>query len=65
MKKKYISPALLMMNVAIKETLLVGSLEKFEDKVSGVNGGWTKDSGDWDIWGNGSGSDDDYDDYDY
>ena len=45
------------------ETMIAFS--KFEDKVSGDSGGWTKDSGDWDIWGNGSDSGDDYDDYDY
>ena len=61
-KKTYMTPAVHIVEVH-SETMIAFS--KFEDTVSGDSGGWTKDSGDWDIWGNGSDNDDDYDDYDY
>lgn len=52
MKKKYITPALLVQYVAIKETLLSGSLIISEDEAQGTDGGWTKEEGsDWsNIW---------------
>lgn len=52
MKKTYIAPALFIQSVAVREELLVGSLPKSGDTVTGGNGGWTKSNGDWsDIWG--------------
>ena len=63
MKKKiYIAPLTTEFTVNIVTPLLSGSLIISENEVSS---GFTKDSGDWDIWGNGSDSGDDYDDYDY
>ena len=53
MKKTYITPALLVQYVAIKETLLSGSLIIDGDKTAtDDNGGWTKEErSDWsNIW---------------
>ncbi len=55
-KKTYMTPAIHIVEVH-SETMIAFS--KFEEG-GGVQ--LTKDSGDWDIWGNGS--DDDYDEYD-
>ena len=47
MKKTYIAPALKLEIATIESALLVDSLKINEETVTG---GWTKESGDWDIW---------------
>lgn len=57
-KKTYITPEVILFKV---ESERICALSDLND--SGSDGiQLTKDSGDWDIWGNGSGSDEDYDD---
>lgn len=62
MKKKiYIAPCTNVVNIST-ERLVALSLEKGEGNFNPENMTFTKDSGDWDIWGNGSSDDYEYDD---
>ncbi len=66
MKKQYISPVTSVMLLHSNEHLLIASAHSSGDVTDILFGGDTdggmysdtKDSGDWDIWGNGS--DDEY-----
>ena len=52
MKKIYLQPKLVIVNVNIKSTILEGSLGKSSTSVSGSKGGWARENNSWDIWGN-------------
>ena len=55
MKKKiYTAPEVHIVKVHC-ETIIAYS--KFDEEVSAGTGGWSKDSGDWDIWGSDDGDD--------
>ena len=51
MKKIYLQPKLVVVNVNIRSSILEGSLTKFDKTVSGSNGGWAREDNSWDIWG--------------
>jgi len=54
MKKTYLQPKLVIVNVNIKSVILEGSLLKSNNTVSGASGGWVReDNSSWDIWGSG------------
>lgn len=51
MKKIYMIPTVTTVAVNVKSKILEGSLPKDgTTTVEDGNGGWTKESGDWDIW---------------
>ena len=43
MKKTYISPSTLTVELRCKSCILEGSLQKVGNTVNGVNGGWVKE----------------------
>ncbi|MBE6254827.1 MAG: hypothetical protein E7105_04855 [Prevotella sp.] len=59
-KRTYIKPEL---NIHLVQLQSMLAFSKF-DEIASSSDGLTKESGDWDIWGNGSDSDYE-DDYDY
>ncbi len=51
MKKIYLQPKLVVVNVNIRSSILEGSLIKSDTTVSGSKGGWAREDNSWDIWG--------------
>jgi len=51
MKKIYLQPKLVIVNVKVMSTILEGSLLKSTNTVSGNKGGWAREDNSWDIWG--------------
>lgn len=51
MKKIYLQPKLVIVNVKVMSTILEGSLLKSTNTVNGNKGGWTREDNSWDIWG--------------
>ena len=49
MKKIYLQPNVEVLNVNLRNTILDGSLQKFEEEADA--GGWVKQEEQWDIWG--------------
>ncbi len=50
MKKIYLSPEMQVEHADSVESLMVGSLTKFDSEAS--SGGWVQEDHAWDIWGN-------------
>ncbi|MBO4905484.1 MAG: hypothetical protein J5486_00420 [Bacteroidaceae bacterium] len=48
MKKTYITPSVDTLDAIVESNILDNSLKISDTEVSG---GWTKEEGDWDIWG--------------
>ena len=51
MKKTYLQPKLVVVNVKIKSAILEGSYVMSSNKAMGENGGWAREDNSWDIWG--------------
>lgn len=50
MKKTYLQPQFEIVNIKLGASILEGSLEKRNETVEGIDGGWVHQEQAWDIW---------------
>ncbi len=56
MKKTYLQPKSIVVNIKLRCSILEGSVQLFN--TTATDAGWTKQDNSWDVWG---GDDDDWD----